>query len=400
MKPFTVLAWGPAAGRAVAGVAGLDVWLCSSAEEVREQLRGHRAWSAVLLDASMPETDRDLVSACTRADAETIVIDDLGRAEWTAMGAVVVASAAEATTRTVISRSPKMTADSGGPEGGGAEGGVVAVTGPGGTGASTTAIAIAQGLAPDRRPVVLVDLVRNAEQHVLHGLKADVPGIADLVEAHRGREPGPEALRAVASPVPGRDYSVIAGLRRAVAWSALPPVAVEATLRNLRSAFGATVLDVDADLEGEADTGSPDIEERNALARQAFTIADVAVAVVRPGLKGTHAALRVLTNLWGFGLDPQRTVAAVVGGRPEDVSALESGFSRLGAPACRAMPLPDLQLEPLLIHGLPLPETLVGTLRGATLPRLSLRRTGPPSDPVPVRPGSLGLAGEPPESRD
>ncbi len=328
MRPFTVLVWGAQAERVAASAADpTNVWICSSSDELREQLRGPRQWSVVLLDGSLPDTDRDLVLACTRGGARPVVIDSQQRADWESMGAIAVSSPSAALAHiSDPDHAGESQATRGGPEGA-----LVAVTGPGGTGASTTAAAIAQGLVPDHGPVVLVDMVRNAEQHVLHGLAADAPGIAEIVEAHRGREPAPDSLFSSAAVVPGRGYRVIGGLRRAVAWSALPPAAVGATLENLRRAFRITVADVDADLEGESDTGSPDVEERNSMARHALPAADAAVVVVRPGLKGTHSGLRVLTNLWTHGLDPGRTLAVVIGGRPDDTESLRRSFDRLGA---------------------------------------------------------------------
>ncbi len=391
MRPLTVLAWGPQAERAAAaGADSNDVWICSSADEVRERLRGSRRWSFVLLDGSLPDTDRDLVLACTKNGARAIVIDAQRRADWTSMGATAVASV-DAALSQLFDLQPMSEPQTGS---GSPRGALVAVTGPGGTGASTTAAAIAQGLVPGHGPVVLIDMVRNAEQHVLHGLAPDAPGIAEMVEAHRGREPAPEALLSSATVVSGRGYRVIGGLRRAVAWSALPPAAVGATLENLRRAFRMAVADLDPDLEGESDTGSPDVEERNSMARHAFPAADVTVVVVRPGLKGTHSGLRVLTNLWTHGVDPARTLAAVIGGHPEDTDGLRSSFDRLGANGGRAIEVPDVQTESLLIHGLPLPSTLVDPVVRAVTPLLAGGTGIAVKVPERVQPGSLGVASD------
>src|SRR5439155_6990255 len=78
---------------------------------------------------------------------------------------------------------------------------VVAVTGPGGTGASTAAIALAQGLAIDRRRrarVLLADLCLRSEQAMLHDVKEVGPGLFELVDAHRFGNLAAAEVRALA----------------------------------------------------------------------------------------------------------------------------------------------------------------------------------------------------------
>ena len=62
------------------------------------------------------------------------------------------------------------------------------MTGPGGVGRSTLAMALAAGLAADPRDaglVVLADLALHAQQALLHDA-GDVPGVVELVDAYRG----------------------------------------------------------------------------------------------------------------------------------------------------------------------------------------------------------------------
>jgi MinD-like ATPase involved in chromosome partitioning or flagellar assembly len=392
VKPFTVLLSGPGVEPLAADVAEFaDVWLCASAEELREQLRGRR-WSAVVLDGNQ-QPDRDLLRVCREAGAPALVLDPQRLTDWDSMGATAVTSSAEALETLRFHRA--AASGEGGPPGS-AEflpaGPLIAVTGPGGTGASTVAAALAQGMAAIQAPVLLVDLVRNAEQHVLHQLASDAPGIAEVVEAHRVRLPSADSLRSIATAVPGRGYSVIGGLRRAVAWSALQPAALATAVENLRRAYRVVVADVDADLEDEADTGSPDVEERNSMARHAFAVAAASVVVVRPGLKGTHSALRVVTALWTHGVDPGRTVAAIVGARAEDRARLQEGLRALGADGCRAISLPSVEIEALLVHGLPLPASVVDPLAETLTPYLAGAGPMRPAEAVQVRPGSLGSA--------
>ena len=76
----------------------------------------------------------------------------------------------------MISRADALPGDPMGIDGGGepapsSQALVAMVCGPGGTGASTAAIALAQGLAADPRhpgPVLLADLALHAEQAMLH----------------------------------------------------------------------------------------------------------------------------------------------------------------------------------------------------------------------------------------
>ena len=51
----------------------------------------------------------------------------------------------------------------------------------------------------------------------------------------------------------------------------------------------AVVADVTGDVEGEAEGGSADVEERNHLARSAVLNSSVVVAVGAPGMKGVHS---------------------------------------------------------------------------------------------------------------
>ena len=68
----------------------------------------------------------------------------------------------------------------------------------GGTGRSTVATALAQGLAGDPRNldlVCLADLALHADQAMLHGATDVVPGVVELVEAHRTGAPSIDDVR-------------------------------------------------------------------------------------------------------------------------------------------------------------------------------------------------------------
>src|SRR5579864_5060441 len=111
--------------------------------------------------------------------------------------------------------------------------------------------------------------------------------------------------------VPERGYRLLLGLRRRRAWSTIRPKAFHAALDGLRSAFRAVVADVDADVEGEDDGGSIDIEERNVMARATCATADVVVAVGVPGMKGIHSLAGVVTDLIDVGTPAGRIVAVI-----------------------------------------------------------------------------------------
>ena len=142
---------------------------------------------------------------------------------------------------------------------------------PGGTGASTVAIALAQGLAADVRNgglVVLADLARHAEQAMLHDARDVVPGVQELVEAHRAGRPtgdrGPQPHLRRREPRLPRCCSGCAGT---AAGARCGPGPSRPPSTACARAFRVVVADSDADLEGEAEGGSVDVEERNVMAR-------------------------------------------------------------------------------------------------------------------------------------
>ncbi len=191
---------------------------------------------------------------------------------------------------------------------------LTAVCGRGAAGSTVAAMALAQGLASsggDVGDVALADLARNADLACYHDALDVVPALQELVEAHRHGRPGTAAVRSMLHHVDDRGYSLLLGLRRPHDWVALSPAAIESTLLGLRSSYRHVVADITADFEGEAQTGSVDVEERNALARVAVTSADVVVAVGRSGLKGTRELVRLLDDLAEIGVDADRILTVV-----------------------------------------------------------------------------------------
>src|SRR5690606_7812060 len=150
--------------------------------------------------------------------------------------------------------------------------------------------------------------------------------------------------------LPARGYDLLLGLRRHRDWTALRPRAVEAALEGLRRAYRVVVADADADLEGEEQCGSTDVEDRNLLARPACAAADLVVAVGVPGPAGLHAQLRVVRDLRDHGVDGRRIVPVVNRAprsprRRAEVSSALAALLAAGAPeatlACTPVFLPE-----------------------------------------------------------
>lgn len=409
------------------GALPVELVKCVSAAEVRARLGGGRRFSALLADAGVPSFDRDLIAAARSADCAVIVVDD-GRVsrDWLSLGVARVLAAgfdredllaalgahahlvrrSEAAAADVLNRpSPPLAWRAP----------VAVVTGPGGTGASTAAIALAQALGHDVRHggmVVLADLRLHAEQAMLHDARDLVPSVQELVEAHRAGQPSPETVRSLTFAVAERGYSLLLGLGRARFWAAIRPEAFVAAFDSLRGAYRAVVCDVDCDLEGEDAGGSVDVEERHVMSRTAALQADVVFPVGLPGMKGLHSLVRVVAELVSIGVPPRRIVP-VVNRAPASARAragITSAVAALlapslgatgsepreaaGDPATVANPvfLPDRPIEKALRDGTRLPPALGSPLAGA-FHALAARPTRRPSGldaALRVKPGTLG----------
>lgn len=339
-----------------------------------------------LIDAANQGADRDLIGLASRNGARPVIVDAPHVVvDWLELGAHAILppdfGRGALTSALTADRPASRPAPTSHP--------LLCVTGPGGAGTSTVAIGISQGLAAQSRLVLLADLRRNAELHVLHHLDSDGPAIGDLVEAHRTASLDPTTLSRLPPLVP-RGYRLLSGLRRAVGWSSLRPAALTAALKGLRAAYDVVVCDVDPDLEGEAESGSIDIEERNALSRIAISNAAGVVVVGAPGAKGTHSTLRVLAELWSYGVPPERTVVVVNRGDSVSLDRLDAALDRLGGQGMTRLYLPELQLEPHLLDGAALPPAFVDPICAAVLPLLAAAPPVGASEPQRIAPGSLG----------
>src|SRR4051794_25832917 len=138
-------------------VLPLEFVQCLSVEELRARLASGRAFSAVIIDGGVPGLDRDLSDAARQSGCAALLGDD-GRVtrDWAALGASAVllsgftrAELLDALTScaTVIGRGDVIdVAEPSADAVAGWRGRLIAVTGAGGTGASITAMALAQGL--------------------------------------------------------------------------------------------------------------------------------------------------------------------------------------------------------------------------------------------------------------
>jgi hypothetical protein len=384
---------------------------CLSAEEVRARLAGGRPFSALLVDSSAAGVDRDFIDAARSAGCAVLVVDDPRRGrDWVAVGAVATLPPhfdrkelldALETYVSQITRADRPDSLDEVVVGHAWHAPLVAVTGPGGTGASTTAVALAQGLGADVRAggaVVLADFRQRAELAMLHDARDMVPGVQELVDACRSGRPASEAVRALTYTVGERGYHLMLGLRRPHEWPSVRPRAFAAALDALRTSFRCVVADVGPDVEGEDDAGSIDVEERNTMARVALGAADAVFVVGTGGMKGTHSVAGVISGLAQFGVSPSRIVAVVnraprhASRRTEARRCLEQLVpERVAAAMPPPVFLPERRIDDAFRDGVRLPDPLVAPLVSAC--RLVLDGPVGATETAParlVRPGLVG----------
>lgn len=386
---------------------------CMSVVEVRAHLSSGRPFSALLVDAGITALDRDLIERANGAGCAVIVVDDVRvERDWPSLGAATVVNplfAREDLLEVLAAHGREVgRADDlpGGhlslPDAPPVVGGqIVMVCGSGGAGASSVSIALAQGLAAHQRPglrILLADFALHADQAMLHDAGDVMPGVQELVDAHRSGLPAAGDLHTFTFRIDARGYQLLLGLRRARHWSAIRPRAFASAMSSLSRAWDVVVCDTDADLEGEAEGGSIDVEERHVMSRTVADRADVVFAVGRPGLHGLHALVRVLDGLLGHGVDSSRIVPVINGApkparaRAEIAAAVPALLGRRDDEAL-ASPifLPERRVDEALRDGVRLPEALTAPLRGAfvaTIERAGGRGQAP--EPSLIAPGSLG----------
>lgn len=391
---------------------------CLTVEEVRARLAAGRPYSALLIDGSLPGADRDLLDTVTETGAAVFVIDDRHlRRDWLSLGASRILAAdftrsdlldALENGARPISRADRLTLgpstdDTVEPSW---TGRLIAVTGSGGTGASVVSMALAQALSTDprfRQLVLLADLALDAEQAVLHDARDVVPGVQEVVEAFRTGAPTSAEIRTMVFSTDRGDYHLLLGLRRHRDWAGLRPRAFDAAVAGLLHSYRLVVADVDADIEGEPETGVVEIEDRNLLARTAVRRASLTVVVGNPGVKGLHSLVRVVSALLDFGVAAD-TIVPVINRGPRGVrqrAEITLSFAELLDGARHGLASPVFiserrRVDDAIHDGTPLPARLGGDVSRAVLALLDRehRDSGavPPADveAVAIAPGSLG----------
>jgi len=378
-------------------LAASEVVECHSIEQVRARLAGSRPFTALVVEAGCLALDRDLIDTARQAGCAVIVVENASaecRIEWERLGATAVVP------RALIEGALGDVLDAPPPPHPRSTGLLAAVCGARGAGTSTIAIALAQGLAaewscspkqePTESAVLLADFAINGEAELYHHLDAAAPRVTDLVASCRRGEPEAAAVRGFALPVPTRGYDLLAGLRSPRSWTVLAPRAFVAALDSLRRAYAAVVADVTADLEGEDDSGSTDIEERNLMARTAVSLADVVFVVSVPGRKGAVALWRVLDDVARLRADTPGGVVPVLNrvacGACDEAATCE--------PPAREHPVlvTEAPIEAVLVAGRRLPCSMTTALTRAWHTALDGSSSPPPTMPAlrPVAPGSLG----------
>jgi len=261
---------------------------CISATEVRARLDEGRPFSAVLVDASVPGADRDLFDAARTNGCATVIVDNgLVERDWGTLGVAGVlaepftsADLLNALER-VGQRVEQATDLSGRAERAEATsfgGRTVVVTGTGGIGSSTVAMAVAQGLArePDRTRLVLADMALRSSQAMMHDARDMVPGLVELVDGHRLGTPEDDDVARTIYDLPDRGYHLLLGLRHERDWHAITARSLAASWASLDRLYTTVVADVTGEFEGTDETGANDLEDRNRLARTAARRADLA----------------------------------------------------------------------------------------------------------------------------
>jgi MinD-like ATPase involved in chromosome partitioning or flagellar assembly len=392
------------------GSAPIEFLKCLTAEEARAVLGSGRRLSALLVDSGTPGLDRDLIAAAGAAGAPTIVVTD-GRVhrDWDSIGCAALLSPGfdcgeltatlerharpvERSTR----RAARITLDAEP-----ARSHVVGVTGAGGSGSSTVAMCVAQSLAAGRPDgsVALVDGSRNGDLAMYHDIGDVIPGLPELVEAHRVDHPDPDDVRSLLFRIDERGYDLLLGLRAPRDWVAMRPHSLRAAFEGLERSYDLVVVDHDPDLEGEEETGSVGVEDRHGIARTVACRADLVLAVGEGDLKGANGLIRLVLNLREHGVPAERIVPVINRSRRSPVhraevtralAELTSSGTAHGSPPIFLQA--SRGLERTHRTSIRLPEPLCRRL-GRTAQRRLLElgnRVREPERGAPIRPGELG----------
>lgn len=397
----------------------VDFIKCVSRTEVLARLRGGRPYSALIVGADVVGLDRDLIDSVRLAGATAIVVGKHADRSWEDFG--VAAELSETFERSEllsalndhappIARVAAVVRENTHNEQSAWCGQLIAVTGPGGAGSSVFSMAISQAFAAEpsnQGLVLLADLALNADLGMHHDAREVIPGIQEFVDAHRlGRVPV-EQMRSLVFDSPERGYHLLLGLRNHRDWTAIRPKSFEVSLEGMLRTYRLVVADITADFEGETDTGSQDIEDRNHMSRTVARKADLVCVVGVGTTKGIHSLTGAIRDLTAFGVRPERIVAVLnrTNRRQVDaINALSVLLNRNGTEGKIGEPIlvgsrPDI--EDSLRDGVRLPKGAIKTLHKQISTRIdSIQllnaevalepQEHPEAVPVPVAPGSIG----------
>ncbi|MCY4457234.1 MAG: hypothetical protein OXB90_04690 [Acidimicrobiaceae bacterium] len=299
----------------------VDFIKCVSRDEVLARLNGGRPYSALLIGADVAGLDRDLIDQAHIAGASVIVVGSNVAREWHELGvatklpeefersellSALSEHAPPIATVTAVVGDPMVHYE---PTW---RGQLIAVTGPGGAGTSVVAMAVSQSFASEpsnQSMVLLADLALNAEQGMLHDAREVIPGLQEFVDAHRVGRVSMEQMRSLVFEAVGRGYHLLLGLRRHRDWTAIRPRSFETSLQGMLRSYRLVVADINNDFEGERDTGSQDVEDRNHMARTVAMGADLVVVVGVATTKGIHSLTRTVRELIALNVNSDRIVA-------------------------------------------------------------------------------------------
>ncbi|MCX7619412.1 MAG: hypothetical protein N2037_01030 [Acidimicrobiales bacterium] len=413
--------FGAVARWATGGLAPIEFIKCLSLQEVRARLASGRPFSALLVDADLNGLDRDLIDSASVVGCAVLVVNTISRrtTDWSRLGAAAcldrdfdaatLLETLAAHAQPIPATPTRLTEAPTRPVPLSWRGRLVAVTGSGGTGTSTVTRALAQGLGRDPRlrgRVLLADLTLHGDQAVLHDVGDIVPGIQELVEAHRLGTPEPSEVTALTYYDEAWGYALLLGLRRHRDWVTIRPRAFQASLDTLRSLHTMVVADIEPDFEGADECGSLDIEDRNAMARITAATADALVMTFQAGPVGIRRAVRLVDDLLTLGVAPERIVP-VVNRAPRqpkaraEITAAFHEFTRTLLPNKNTPLHPPLflsekrKITTAIRDGAPMPAPVAGTLARVVthlLDELAASSSVPVPElvPMPVVPGSLG----------
>jgi hypothetical protein len=391
---------------------------CISISEVLSRLESGQPFSALLADASANGLDRDVLDLANAMGCAPIIIDHgLVDRDWADLGArAVIPERFDAADLHAILEAHAI------PIGRGARaepspehdvapttrGRMVAVTGAGGVGTSTLSMALAQGLASgqNRQPLLLADMALRASQAMFHDARDVVPGLTELVDAHRLGVPNTADAMTTIHSFPERGYDLLLGLRHERDWLSIPGRALSASWSTLMTKYETIVCDITGEFDGADETGSNDIEDRNRLARVAAMQADLTVVIGGPNAWGVHHLVRTMLALTELGVAAERLLPVInhAPRQPRARSAITSAVADLlGSRVADAAAIPSpifipsrRNLEATLRDGGPIPGAIAAPAAAAVASMLqrSDRTSGIDHSPVPVAAGSVGTWSE------